>query len=62
MKRIHLSGVVLAVWVSSQLVVIESAAVADGTLNVGKADANASPILPVNVADKIAFSRSTGST
>ena len=37
-----------------------SAAFAGGTLSAGKADANASPILPVNVADKLGLFKKHG--
>lgn len=53
MKKIRPNCAVLAVLIASQLAVMGSAAAAGATLNVGKADANASPILPVNVADKL---------
>ena len=45
----------LPVWV-----VVGSATVADVTLSVGKADANASPILPTNVADKLGLFKKHG--
>ncbi len=60
MCTIHLRGVVLAVLVASGPAVVGSAAFAGGTLSVGKADANASPILPVNVADKLGLFKKHG--
>ena len=60
MKKIHLRGVVLAVLVASGPAFVGSAAFAGGTLSVGKADANASPILPVNVADKLGLFKKHG--
>lgn len=53
MSKIRLRDLVFAVLVASHATVVGSAAFAGGTLSVGKADANASPILPVNVADKL---------
>jgi NitT/TauT family transport system substrate-binding protein len=58
-KKIRLSRVMLAVLVASQSGVVASAAFA-GTLNVGKADANASAILPVNVADRLGLFKKHG--
>jgi len=60
MKRISLRGVALALLVAFQSDVTASAAFAGSTLNVGKADANASAILPVNVADKLGFFKKRG--
>ncbi len=60
MRKVRLRRVVLAVVVASQAAVVGSAAFAGGALNVGKADANASPILPVNVADKLGFFKKHG--
>jgi ABC-type nitrate/sulfonate/bicarbonate transport system substrate-binding protein len=58
-KRLPRS-IVLAALVVCQSAVFASAALAGGTLNVGKADANASPILPVNVADKLGLFKKNG--
>lgn len=60
MSKNHLRGVVLAALVAFASAVVGSAAVAGGTLNVGKADANASPILPTNVADKLGLFKKHG--
>lgn len=60
MSNIRLRGVVLAALVASGSAVMGSAAVADGALSVGKADANASPILPTNVADKLGLFKKHG--
>ncbi len=60
MKKIHLRGVVLAVLVASGPAFVGSAAFAGETLSAGKADANASPILPVNVADKLGLFKKHG--
>ncbi len=60
MKKIRLNGAVLTGLIASQLAVVGSAAAAGATLTVGKADANASPILPVNVADKLGFFKTHG--
>jgi NitT/TauT family transport system substrate-binding protein len=60
MKRISLRGVVLALLVVSLSCVVASAVFAGSTLNVGKADANASAILPVNVADKLGLFKKHG--
>jgi NitT/TauT family transport system substrate-binding protein len=57
--EIHLRGVVLAVAVASQSVIVGSPALG-ATLNVGKADANASAILPVNVADRLGLFKKHG--
>jgi len=46
--------------VACQSATFASAAFAGGTLNVGKADANASAILPVNVADKLGLFKKHG--
>jgi NitT/TauT family transport system substrate-binding protein len=59
-KKIHLRGVVLAALVASGPAFMGSAAFAGGTLSAGKADANASPILPVNVADKLGLFKKHG--
>jgi NitT/TauT family transport system substrate-binding protein len=48
-----LKGVVLALFAASWSIFSDCAAFADDALSVGKADANASAILPVNVADKL---------
>jgi NitT/TauT family transport system substrate-binding protein len=53
-------SIVLAALLVCQSAVFASAALAGGTLNVGKADANASPILPVNVADKLGLFKKNG--
>jgi ABC-type nitrate/sulfonate/bicarbonate transport system substrate-binding protein len=60
MSKIRLRGIVLAALVASGSAVVGSAAVAGGALNVGKADANASPILPTNVADKLGLFKKHG--
>src|SRR5579864_7660568 len=60
MSKIRLRGVILATLVASGSVVVGSAAVADVALSVGKADANASPILPANVADKLGLFKKHG--
>jgi ABC-type nitrate/sulfonate/bicarbonate transport system substrate-binding protein len=49
----HLYGVVIAALFASWSAATGSAAFAGEAISVGKADANASPILPVNVADKL---------
>jgi NitT/TauT family transport system substrate-binding protein len=60
MSKKHLCGVLLAVLAASGLALTGSAASAAGTLRIGKADANASPILPVNVADKLGLFKKHG--
>lgn len=60
MRKVHFCGVVLAVSVACGPTVVGSKAFASGTLRVGKADANASPILPVNVADKLGLFKKHG--
>jgi NitT/TauT family transport system substrate-binding protein len=52
--------VALAVLVALQSAVAGSAALAGGTLNVGKADAKASAIVPVNVADQLGLFKKHG--
>jgi ABC-type nitrate/sulfonate/bicarbonate transport system substrate-binding protein len=52
--------IILAALVASGSVVVGSAALADVALSVGKADANASPILPTNVADKLGLFKKHG--
>ncbi len=60
-KRSPRSIMLAAFLAACQSAVFTSAAFAAGsTLNVGKADANASPILPVNVADKIGLFKKHG--
>lgn len=59
MKKVRPRGVLLAVLVALQSAVAGSAFAGD-TLSVGKADANASPILPVNVADKLGLFQKYG--
>lgn len=59
-SKIHLYGVVISVLVASGSAVMGSAAFASETLRIGKADANASPILPVNVADKLGLFKKRG--
>ncbi len=59
MGKIHVHTFVLAILIGLQAVA-GSAAFAS-TLNVGKADANASAIIPVNVAEKLASSRNMAS-
>jgi NitT/TauT family transport system substrate-binding protein len=58
-SKIRLSGLALAV-LASWVIVSRCSAFADDALNVGKADANASAILPVNVADKLGFLKKHG--
>ena len=54
MRKIHIRGLLLAALaIAFGAPVAASTAFAAATLNVGKADANASPILPVNVGDKL---------
>ena len=60
MSKICLGGVVLAALAVSGPAVVGSAAFAGGTLTVGKADANASPIVPVNVADRLGLFKKHG--
>jgi ABC-type nitrate/sulfonate/bicarbonate transport system substrate-binding protein len=60
MRQIRLRCMALAVLVVFATTVTGSAAFADATLSVGKADANASPILPVNVADKLGLFKKHG--
>ena len=60
MNKIRLRGIVLAALVASGSAFVGSEAFAGGTLSVGKADANASPILPVNVADKLGLFKKHG--
>jgi NitT/TauT family transport system substrate-binding protein len=60
MTKVCPRSIVLAALVAFQSVVIASAAFAGGMLNVGKADANASPILPVNVGDKLGLFKKHG--
>jgi NitT/TauT family transport system substrate-binding protein len=60
MSKIRLRRVVLAALVASWSAVVGSAAAADVALSVGKADANASPILPTNVADKLGLFKKHG--
>jgi NitT/TauT family transport system substrate-binding protein len=60
MSKIRSCGVVLAALAASWPAVVTSAAFAGGMLSVGKADANASPILPVNVADKLGLLKKHG--
>jgi len=59
MQTVSPRGILLAVLVAFQSAAAGSAFAAD-TLNVGKADANASPILPVNVADKLGIFKKHG--
>ncbi len=59
-KRSSRSIALAAFLVACQSAVFASPAFAGGTLNVGKADANASPILPVNVADKLGLFKKHG--
>lgn len=59
MKKVRPRGVLLAVLVALQSAVAGSAFAGDA-LSVGKADANASPILPVNVADKLGLFQKYG--
>jgi len=60
MSKLHLPSIVLAALVASGPAVVGSAAFAGGTLAIGKADANASPIVPVNVADKLGLFKKHG--
>lgn len=59
MKKARSRSIVLAMVVALQSANV-SAALAGARLNVGKADANASPILPVNVADKLGLFKQHG--
>jgi NitT/TauT family transport system substrate-binding protein len=59
MSRIRLRRVVLAALVASVSAGVGSAAAGE-MLSVGKADANASPILPANVADKLGLFKKHG--
>jgi ABC-type nitrate/sulfonate/bicarbonate transport system substrate-binding protein len=59
-SKTHLYGLVITVLVASGSVIMGSAAFGGETLRIGKADANASPILPVNVADKLDFFKKQG--
>jgi ABC-type nitrate/sulfonate/bicarbonate transport system substrate-binding protein len=54
------SIVLVAMVVAFQSAIVGPAAFAGTPLNVGKADANASPILPVNVADKLGLFKKHG--
>jgi NitT/TauT family transport system substrate-binding protein len=60
MTKVRPQSILLAILVAFQSAVAASAAFAGATLSVGKADANASPILPVNVADKLGFFKKHG--
>lgn len=61
MQKRFLHGTALVAFlVACQSAVFASAAFAGATLNIGKADANASPILPVNVADKLGLFKKNG--
>jgi ABC-type nitrate/sulfonate/bicarbonate transport system substrate-binding protein len=59
-SKINLYGLVITVLVAWGSVIMGSAAFGDEALRIGKADANASPILPVNVADKLGFFKKHG--
>lgn len=60
MRQIHSRSIAFVVLVALDVAVMGSAAVAGATLRVGKADANASPILPVNVAAKLGIFKKHG--
>lgn len=60
MSKIHRYGLVITVLVAWGSVIMGSAAFGGETLRIGKADANASPILPVNVADKLGLFKKHG--
>ncbi len=60
MSKFGLRWVVPAMLAASLWAAAGPAANAGATLNVGKADANASPILPTNVADKLGFFKKHG--
>lgn len=60
MRQIHSRSITLAVLVALGATAMGPAAFAGTTLRVGKADANASPILPVNVADKLGLFKRHG--
>src|SRR5579863_553882 len=55
MRRFVFGALVIAL-----SIVVQSTASASGTVTIGKADANASPILPVNVADKLGLFKKHG--
>ena len=60
MRKIRPRGVALAVLVALLSIVVGLPALAGSALRVGKADANASAILPVNVADKLGLFKKHG--
>lgn len=61
MRYIHVRGLVFAAAVFALgSSVFPSRAFADASLNVGKADSNASPILPVNVGDRLGIFKKHG--
>jgi ABC-type nitrate/sulfonate/bicarbonate transport system substrate-binding protein len=60
MQKTRARVVALVVLAALQTALAASAAFAGGTLAIGKADANASPILPVNVADKLGLFKKHG--
>jgi ABC-type nitrate/sulfonate/bicarbonate transport system substrate-binding protein len=60
MTKVRSGSIALAMLVALQSAIVGSAAFAGTPLNVGKADANASPILPVNVADKLGLFKKHG--
>jgi ABC-type nitrate/sulfonate/bicarbonate transport system substrate-binding protein len=61
MGKIHVRALLLGAPVLAFCVVIQgTAASAAGTLTIGKADANASPILPVNVAEQLGLYKKHG--
>jgi len=59
-RKIRPRGVALAVLVALLSIVVGLPALAGSALRVGKADANASAILPVNVADKLGLFKKHG--
>jgi ABC-type nitrate/sulfonate/bicarbonate transport system substrate-binding protein len=60
MTKVRSGNIALAMLVAFLSAIVGSAAFAGAPLNVGKADANASPILPVNVADKLGLFKKHG--
>src|SRR5579864_9756716 len=60
MQKMCARPVALAMLAGLLSAVAGSAAFAGGTLAVGKADANASPILPTNVAEKLGLFKKHG--
>ncbi len=61
MRKIHFRGLVFAAAIAGLgSCVVPSRALADASLNIGKADSNASPILPVNVGDRLGIFKKHG--